>query len=54
MRTFNIKEYFLDKTRKVSVQLYGHGGYLGDIAQFICIHFHFHPPIRFHMKFGCN
>ena len=32
--------------------IYGHGGHLGHVTLFICINFHSHSPISFHMKFG--
>ena len=32
--------------------IYVHGGHLGHVTLLICINFHFHVPISFHMKFG--
>ena len=32
--------------------IYGHGGHLGHVTLLICINFHSHIPISFHMKFG--
>ena len=32
--------------------IYGHGGNVGHVTQLICINFHFHSPISFHMSFG--
>ena len=32
--------------------IYGHGGHLGHVTLFICINFHSHVSISFHMKFG--
>ena len=32
--------------------IYGPGGHLGHVTLFICINFHSHVPISFHMKFG--
>ena len=32
--------------------IYGHGTHLGHVTQLICINFHSHLPISFHMKFG--
>ena len=34
--------------------IYGHGGHLGHVTLLICINFHSHAPISFHMKFGSN
>ena len=32
--------------------IYGHGDHFGNVTQLICINFHFHSCISFHMKFG--
>ena len=32
--------------------IYGHGGHLGNVTQLICINFHFHSILSFHMSFG--
>ena len=32
--------------------LYEHGGHVGYVTQLICIHFHSHSPLSFHMSFG--
>ena len=32
--------------------IYGHGGHLGHVTLLICINFHSHVPISFHMKVG--
>ena len=32
--------------------IYGHGGHVGHVTLLICINFHFHASISFHMKFG--
>ena len=32
--------------------IYEHGGHVGHVTQLICINFHFHSPLRFHMNFG--
>ena len=32
--------------------IYGHGGHVGHVTQLICINFHFHSPLSFHMSFG--
>ena len=32
--------------------IYGHGGHVGRVTQLICINFHSHSPISFHMSFG--
>ena len=31
--------------------IYGHGGHVGYVTQLICINFHSHSPISFHMSF---
>ena len=32
--------------------IYGHGGHVGHVTQLICINFHSHSPLSFHMSFG--
>ena len=32
--------------------MYGHGGHVGFVTQLICINFHSHSPLSFHMNFG--
>ena len=32
--------------------IYGHGGHVGHLTQLICINFHSHSPLSFHMNFG--
>ena len=32
--------------------IYGHGGHVGYVTQFICIDFHSHSPSSFHTNFG--
>ena len=32
--------------------IYGHGGHVGHVTQLVCINFHSHSPISFHMSFG--
>ena len=32
--------------------IYGHGGHVGHVTQFICIYFHSYSPSSFHMNFG--
>ena len=32
--------------------IYGHGGHVGYVTQHICINFHSHSPLSFHMNFG--
>ena len=32
--------------------IYGHGGHVGHVTQFIYINFHSHIPLSFHMNFG--
>ena len=32
--------------------IYGHGGHVGHVTQLICINFHSHSPLSFHMNFG--
>ena len=32
--------------------IYGHGGHLGHVTLLICINFHSHVSISFHMKLG--
>ena len=32
--------------------IYGHGGHPGYVTQLICINFHSHSPLSFHMNFG--
>ena len=32
--------------------IYGHGGHVGHVTQLICISFHSHSPLSFHMSFG--
>ena len=31
---------------------YGNGGHVGHVTQLICINFHSHSPLSFHMNFG--
>ena len=31
--------------------IYGHGGHVGHVTQLICINFHSHSPLSFHMNF---
>ena len=31
--------------------LYGHNGHVGHVTQLICINFHSHSPLSFHMNF---
>ena len=32
--------------------IYGHGGHVVHVTQLICINFHSHSPLNFHMSFG--
>ena len=32
--------------------IYGHGGHVGHVTKLICINFHSHSPLSFHMNFG--
>ena len=32
--------------------IYGHDGHVGHVNLFICISFHSHSPLSFHMSFG--
>ena len=32
--------------------IYGHGGHVGQLTLLICISFHSHSPLSFHMSFG--
>ena len=32
--------------------IYGHGGHVGHVTQLICINFHSHSNLSFHMSFG--
>ena len=32
--------------------IYGHGGHVGPVTQFICINFYSYSPSSFHMNFG--
>ena len=32
--------------------IYGHGGHVGHVTLLICISFHSHSPLSFHMSFG--
>ena len=32
--------------------IYVHGGHVGHVTQLICINFHSHSPLSFHMSFG--
>ena len=32
--------------------IYGHGGHVGYVTQFICINFNFYSHSSFHMTFG--
>ena len=32
--------------------IYGHGGHVGQVTQLICVNFHSHSPLSFHMSFG--
>ena len=32
--------------------IYGHGGHVGYVTQLICINFHSHSPLSFHMNFS--
>ena len=32
--------------------IYGHGGHAGHVTLLICISFHSHSPLSFHMSFG--
>ena len=32
--------------------IYGHGGHVGHVTLLICINFHSHSPLSFHMSFG--
>ena len=34
------------------ITIYGHGGHVGHVIQLICINFHSHSPLSFHMNFG--
>ena len=31
---------------------YGHGGHVGYVTQLICVNFHSHSALSFHMNFG--
>ena len=31
--------------------MYGHGGHVGYVIQLICINFHSHSPLSFHLNF---
>ena len=32
--------------------IYGNGSHVGHVTQLICINFHSHSPLSFHMSFG--
>ena len=32
--------------------IYGHGSHIGHVTQLICINFHSHSHLSFHMSFG--
>ena len=32
--------------------IYGHGGHVGHVTQLICLSFHSHSSLSFHMSFG--
>ena len=32
--------------------IYGHCGHVGHVTELICINFHSHSPLSFHMSFG--
>ena len=32
--------------------IYGQGGHVGHVTKLICINFHSHSPLSFHMSFG--
>ena len=34
--------------------IYGHGGHVGHVTLLICISFHSHSPLRFHMSLVLN
>ena len=46
------RSFVLEKKIFKVFTLYGHGGHVGHVTQLICINYHSHSPISFHMISG--